>query len=71
MNISEALIVIDVQNGFCPGGALAVADGDAVVGPINQMIETAPLVYCPKTGNLRPTARFTHHMPENQPLIRS
>jgi nicotinamidase/pyrazinamidase len=30
----DALIVIDVQNDFCPGGALAVADGDAVIEPI-------------------------------------
>ncbi|MEL7211380.1 MAG: bifunctional nicotinamidase/pyrazinamidase [Pseudomonadota bacterium] len=35
---NEALIVIDVQNDFCPGGALAVADGDAVVAPINAML---------------------------------
>jgi len=34
----EALIVIDVQNDFCPGGRLAVADGDAVVPVINAMI---------------------------------
>jgi nicotinamidase/pyrazinamidase len=34
----EALIVIDVQNDFCPGGALAVADGDAVVPLINELI---------------------------------
>ncbi|TAN13324.1 MAG: bifunctional nicotinamidase/pyrazinamidase [Rhizobiaceae bacterium] len=34
----EALIVIDVQNDFCPGGALAVADGDRVVAPINALI---------------------------------
>lgn len=34
----EALIVIDVQNDFCPGGALAVADGDAVVPVINGLI---------------------------------
>jgi len=31
----DALIVIDVQNDFCPGGALAVAGGDAVVPAIN------------------------------------
>jgi nicotinamidase/pyrazinamidase len=31
--------VIDVQNDFCPGGALAVGDGDAVVGIINQLAE--------------------------------
>jgi nicotinamidase/pyrazinamidase len=30
-----ALLVIDVQNDFCPGGALAVADGDAIVSGIN------------------------------------
>ena len=35
----EALIVIDVQNDFCPGGALAVRDGDAVVPVINRLIE--------------------------------
>jgi nicotinamidase/pyrazinamidase len=34
-----ALIVVDVQNDFCPGGALAVPGGDAVVGPINRLIE--------------------------------
>ncbi len=36
---SDALIVIDVQNDFCPGGALAVENGDAVVAPINAMLE--------------------------------
>ncbi len=35
---SEALIVIDVQNDFCPGGALAVPEGDRVVAPINAMM---------------------------------
>ena len=30
----DALIVVDVQNDFCPGGALAVADGDQVIKPI-------------------------------------
>jgi nicotinamidase/pyrazinamidase len=30
----DVLIVVDVQNDFCPGGALAVADGDAVINPI-------------------------------------
>jgi nicotinamidase/pyrazinamidase len=33
----RALIVVDVQNDFCPGGALAVPDGDAVVEPINRL----------------------------------
>ncbi|MGB8812214.1 MAG: bifunctional nicotinamidase/pyrazinamidase [Paracoccaceae bacterium] len=35
---TEALIVIDVQNDFCPGGALAVAEGDAIVPRINGLL---------------------------------
>jgi nicotinamidase/pyrazinamidase len=35
----RALIVVDVQNDFCPGGALAVAHGDEVVAPLNNLIE--------------------------------
>ena len=37
--MTKALLVIDVQNDFCPGGALAVTDGDAVVPLINTMME--------------------------------
>ena len=39
MNGVDALIVVDVQNDFCPGGALAVPDGDAVVPVINRLQE--------------------------------
>ena len=35
--LPDALVVVDVQNDFCPGGALAVPDGDAVVPPINRL----------------------------------
>jgi nicotinamidase/pyrazinamidase len=35
----RALIVVDVQNDFCPGGALAVSRGDEVIGPLNILIE--------------------------------
>lgn len=35
---NEALIVIDVQNDFCPKGALAVIDADAIVEPINTLL---------------------------------
>jgi nicotinamidase/pyrazinamidase len=38
-----ALIVIDVQNDFCPGGALAVSGGDAVVEPINRIARRFPV----------------------------
>jgi nicotinamidase/pyrazinamidase len=35
---TDALIVIDVQNDFCPGGALAVAGGDEIVDRINRQM---------------------------------
>ena len=40
----DALIVVDVQNDFCPGGALAVPDGDQVIGPVNELARRAPFV---------------------------
>ncbi|MGR3514814.1 MAG: bifunctional nicotinamidase/pyrazinamidase [Paracoccaceae bacterium] len=39
----EAILVIDVQNDFCPGGALAVAGGDEIVAPINAMVPEFPV----------------------------
>ncbi|WP_341210992.1 bifunctional nicotinamidase/pyrazinamidase [uncultured Limimaricola sp.] len=36
---TEALVVIDVQIDFCPGGALAVAGGDAIVPGINSLMD--------------------------------
>lgn len=41
---NEALIVIDVQNDFCPGGALAVAEGDEIVQGINGLMEEFGIV---------------------------
>ncbi|KKT81921.1 MAG: Nicotinamidase [Candidatus Yanofskybacteria bacterium GW2011_GWA2_44_9] len=38
-NVRRALLVVDVQNDFCPGGALAVPEGDLVIEPLNRMIE--------------------------------
>jgi nicotinamidase/pyrazinamidase len=40
----DALIVVDVQNDFCRGGALAVPDGEAVVEPINELARRADFV---------------------------
>jgi nicotinamidase/pyrazinamidase len=37
---NEALIVIDVQNDFCPGGALAVNGGDEIVPLVNRLIDS-------------------------------
>ncbi|MEY4872021.1 MAG: hypothetical protein RLZZ563_1351 [Pseudomonadota bacterium] len=41
---TEALIVIDIQNDFCPGGALAVAGGDAIIPRANALMHEFPIV---------------------------
>src|SRR5579862_4016234 len=40
----QALVIVDVQNDFCPGGALAVPDGDAVIDPVNDLARAADFV---------------------------
>ena len=42
--MSEALLVIDVQNDFCPKGALAVAGGDMIIQPINAAMDKFDIV---------------------------
>jgi len=37
----DALLIVDVQNDFCPGGALSVREGDKVVPPLNEWISEA------------------------------
>ena len=40
----SALILVDIQNDFCPGGALAVNEGDQIVPIVNSLIPEFPLV---------------------------
>jgi nicotinamidase/pyrazinamidase len=40
----EALIVVDVQNDFCPGGALAVPEGDEIIDAVNGLAAHMPLI---------------------------
>ena len=49
---SSALIVVDVQNSFLPGGSLAVKDGDKVVPVINRIARSSGRL-SPRTG-MRP-----------------
>ena len=39
MEPAKALLIVDVQNDFCPGGALAVPNGDQVVRPLKELAE--------------------------------
>lgn len=40
----SALILVDIQNDFCPNGALAVTEGDLIVPIVNRLISRFPLV---------------------------
>ena len=42
--LSNALLVIDVQNDFCPNGALPVSQGDLIIQPINAVMDNFNIV---------------------------
>ena len=64
----RALVVVDVQNDFCPGGALAVADGDAVVPVINRLMPRFPLVVATQDWHPPGHASFASSHPGRKPL---
>ena len=64
----EALIVIDVQNDFCPGGALAVADGDAVVAPVNALMDDFAAVVLTQDWHPAAHASFAANHPGAAPF---
>ena len=36
---TDALIIVDLQNDFCPNGALAVPKGNTIIKPVNQLVK--------------------------------
>jgi len=44
MTSHDCLLVTDIQNDFCPGGALGIAAADEIIEPINRIMERFPLV---------------------------
>ena len=66
--MTAALIIIDVQNDFCAGGALAVADGDAVVPVINRMQDDFPLVLATQDWHPAGHSSFAESHPGADPF---
>ena len=54
----KALLIVDVQNDFCPGGTLAVPEGDQVVPVINQLINQFDIVCASKDWHPNETIHF-------------
>ncbi len=67
-NANEALIVIDVQNDFCPGGALAVAGGDEIISRINGLMENFPNVVLTQDWHPADHASFAANHPGAAPF---
>ncbi len=62
----QALIVIDVQNDFCQGGALAVPDGDQIVGPINALMDEFDSVVLTQDWHPAGHSSFASQHPEKE-----
>lgn len=54
----KALLIVDVQNDFCPGGALGVPEGDKVVPVINRLMPAFSLVVASKDWHPKETVHF-------------
>lgn len=65
---NEALIVIDVQNDFCPGGALAVAEGDTIVPGINALMDEFRAVIVTQDWHPATHSSFASQHPGKAPL---
>ncbi len=64
----KALIVIDVQNDFCPGGALAVSGGDEILPLVNRMIAEAPHVVLTQDWHPAGHSSFASSHPGKNPF---
>lgn len=65
---SEALIVIDVQNDFCPGGALAVSGGDEIIPRINALMNDFATVVLTQDWHPSSHASFAANHPGAEPF---
>jgi nicotinamidase/pyrazinamidase len=67
MSVMRALILVDIQNDFCAGGALAVPDGDAVVSVANALMPRFPLVIATQDWHPVTHRSFARNHPGKQP----
>jgi nicotinamidase/pyrazinamidase len=64
---TDALIAVDLQNDFCPGGALAVPSGDEVIAPINSLAKRFEHVVLTQDWHPRGHQSFASTHPGMQP----
>jgi nicotinamidase/pyrazinamidase len=66
--MKTALILVDIQNDFCPGGALAVPDGDAVVAKANAAMANHDLVVATQDWHPADHGSFAINHPGKSPF---
>ena len=66
----DILVIVDVQNDFCPGGALGVAQGDQVVPVVNRLVERFAHVVLTQDWHRRDHQSFASNHPGRQPFER-
>jgi nicotinamidase/pyrazinamidase len=67
-NDRDVLVVVDVQNDFCPGGALAVPQGDEIVPAVNRLAAGFPHVIVTQDWHPRGHASFASSHPGRHPF---
>jgi nicotinamidase/pyrazinamidase len=68
MGADAALLVVDVQNDFCPGGALAVPQGDAILPVVNRLMESFDHVLLTQDWHPSGHRSFASSHPGKQPF---
>ena len=64
----DVLVIVDVQNDFCPGGALAVPQGDQIVPAVNRLAAEFAHVVLTQDWHPRGHASFASSHPGRQPF---
>ncbi len=62
-----ALIVVDIQNDFLPGGALAVPSGDEIIPVINKLMKQFPIVIATQDWHPKDHKSFAVNHPDKKP----
>lgn len=65
--MTQALIIVDPQLDFCPGGALAVPDGDGVIAPINALMDRYEVVVITQDWHPADHTSFADNHPGKAP----
>ena len=64
----DVLLIVDIQNDFCPGGALAVPEGDAIIPAVNRLAARFPHVILTQDWHPPGHASFASAHPGKEPF---